>query len=286
MRRSLALVTLLLLAGCPSAPHTTEDKEVFIEPFRDPEYELARIGRLVPFPLAASEQPRAFSLERVFAGEEERVAKTQQLLAETRDDATPGAAVDPRNLEKPPTTLVFPDRIDVREGSACYLGHCLFLDRAGTALVHHFTLLVVNREKARVSVPVSSFVVLGDANDGKGPVPLTLLVAATDRAIKLPAEMDVPPGEQRTAHFFYSEKLRVSPILTARWTATVEDQKGGAERDVSFRGDLVRRYMARGAPLSPVEDRVARGLLDLAAPVGTRSDWIDPGLSAVPGAGK
>jgi hypothetical protein len=280
------LISLVAIAGCVNEPQTSADKEVFVEPFREPEYELARLGKVVPFPIQSSEQPRAYSLVRALDGDDERLRHTQQVLAETKDDGTEGPPVDPTKLEKPPTSLVFPDRIDVRQASACYLGHCLFFDRAGTSLIHHFTLLVVNRERTRLSVPVSSFVALGDLRDGNGPAPLEPLVAATDRAIKLPALMEVPPGEQRRAHFFYREKARVSPILTVRWAATVEDGRGGSAREVSFRGDLVRRYMTRGAPLSGLEDRVARGMLDFPEPIGTASDWTDPGLSAVPGSGK
>ncbi len=285
--RSFALVSLLALAaGCVNEPKTTADKEVFVEPFREPEYELARLGKVVPFPIQSSEQQRAFSLIRALDGDDERLRHTQQVLQETKDDGTEGPPVDPSKLEKPPTSLVFPDRIDVRQASACYVGHCLFFDRAGTALIHHFTLLVVNRERARLSIPVSSFVALGDLRDGNGPAPLALLVAATDRAIKLPAIMEIPPGEQRRAHFFYREKARVSPILSVRWAATVEDGRGGTTKEVAFHGELVRRYMAREAPLSGLEDRVARGMLDLPEPIGTASDWTDPGLSAVPGSSK
>jgi hypothetical protein len=263
--RSVALVSFLALAfGCASEPRSSADKEVYVEPFRPAEYELARLGRVVPFPIPSSEQPRAFSLVRALDGDDERLRHTQRVLSEPKDDGTEGPPVDPTKLEKPPTSLVFPDRIDVRQASACYLGHGLFFDRTGTGLIHHFTLLVVNREKGRLSFPVSSFVVLGDANDKSGPMPLERLVAATDRAIKLPATMDVPPGEQRRAHFFYRERLRVSPIASVRWAVTRENGAGGGgEREVAFRGELVRRYMARGAPVSPLEDRVARGMLDM-----------------------
>lgn len=290
MRSRLLISFVVFLGGCVNAPRTTQDKEVFVEPFREPEYELARLGRLVPFPLAPSEQPRAFSFARAFEGEDERFLRTQMILAGTQDEESsvddPTKRPDLKKLEKPPTSLVLPERVDVRTGSACYLGHCAFLDRTGTQVIHHVRLLVVNRERARVNVPVSSFAVLFDSSDGKGPMPLSFVVATTDRAVKIPSSMEVPPGEERTAHFFYVERSRISSVLSVRWTATIQDVRGGAERDVPFRGELVRRYSAKEAPLSPLEDRVARGSLEFPEPIGTRNDWIDPGLNAVPGSGK
>jgi hypothetical protein len=291
VRSPLPIAALVLaVAGCVEAPRTKQDKEVYVEPFREAEYELARLGRLVPFPLAPSEQPRAYSFARAFDGEDERSIRTQMILAGTQDESAdiddPKKRPDLKKIERPPTSLILPERIDVRTGSACYLGHSAFLDRAGTQVIHHVRLHVANRERARVDIPVSSFVVLFDSNDGAAPSPLAFIAATTDRAVKIPTTMDVPPGEERVAHFFYAERTRISPILSVRWTATVQDLRGGPERDVSFRGELVRRYIAKEAPLSPLEERVSRGNLDFPEPMGTRSDWIDPGLSAVPGAGK
>jgi hypothetical protein len=265
------VVALLPLAGCVGGPRTIERKEVYVEPGEEAQKELERLPHLVHFPLPDVDQPRAYSFARRLQGDEPPRGE----MGEEGE----------KKPDHPPTALVFPDRIDVREASGCYLGHCSFLARNGASVIHHVRLLVVNRERTLVTIPVSSFVLLGDMQDGNGPVPLTFLVAATDRSIKIPAAMEVPPGEQRLAHFFYAEKARVSPVLEVRWSATVDDGHGGVASDATMKGELVRRYVAPNAPLSPLEDRVARGLLDLPEPNGSRGDWLDPGLSAVPGGG-
>jgi hypothetical protein len=280
-RVALSFLVLVPLAACVSQPTATLTKEVFVEPFKESEVELERLNRVIPFPLVPEDQPRACSIDRPFEGESQRNDRVGVMTAEEGEKPQ-----DPRQQERPPTALVFPERSDARATSACYRGHCLFLDRSGTRFIHHVRLLVVNRERERVTVPVASFTVLGDKGDRGGPVKLDLLVAATDRAVKIPESMVVPPGEQRLAHFFYSEKARLSPILEVRWSALVADPKAGLDKEIVFRGDLVRRYVCQNAPLSPLEDRVRRGLLDLPDPGGTRNDWIDPGLSAVPGVGR
>ncbi|HZU97647.1 MAG TPA: hypothetical protein VFF73_13185 [Planctomycetota bacterium] len=279
LRASLALV--ILVAGCAIEPRTKATKEIFVEPFKEAEIELARLDKVVPFPCAPADQPRACCVERPFEGESQRSAKVATVTAPEGEKP-----VDPKEQEKPPTALLFPERADARPDSGCYLGHCLYLDRSGTKFIHHLRLLVVNREKERVAVPVGSFAVFADAGDRKGPVRLDLLIAATDRSIKIPDVMEVPPGEQRVAHFFYVEKARLSPILEVRWTALVADPRAAADRVVTLRADLCRRYVCEGAPLSPLEERIGRGDLNLPEPGGTRNDWIDPGLSAVPGVGR
>jgi hypothetical protein len=296
----LGLLAVVSSAACVTPPQTTARKEVFVEPFREAEYELARLSRTVPFPLDAAAQPRCFSLLRVLSGEDERAKKTRQLMAASAEesDEKDEAPPDPTKMEKPPTSLIFPDRVDARDVSACYLAHCVFLDRKGTGFIHHVTLLVVNRERVPVSIPIASFELAPDTGEAKDAgKTFGLIAAATDRGIKVPALMEVPPGEQRSAHLFFRETLSVTPILRVHWTATIEDGRtttfqagaardGAATRDVSFKGELVRRYACPDAPLSPLEDRIARGLLDLPEAQGSRSDWVDPGLSAVPGSGR
>jgi hypothetical protein len=295
VRTFLLFVTLVSTAACVAPPRTTERKEVFIEPFREADYELSRLSRVVPFPLPPETQPRCFSLLRLLTGEDERADKTRRLMAATGQEKDDRAdqPTDLTKLDKPPTTLIFPDRVDARDMSACYVAHCVFFDRRGTGFIHHVTLLVVNRERAPISVPVSSFQLSPEAGDVRDAgKTFTLLVAATDRGVKVPALIDVPAGEQRTAHFFYRETLEVTPILELRWTASIEDGRtrtgrdDARSRDIPFKGELVRRYVCQDAPLSPLEDRIARGLIDLPESVGTRSDWVDPGLSAVPGSGR
>jgi hypothetical protein len=277
-----ALLVVLLVSGCAIEPRTKATKEVFVEPFKEAEIELARLDKVVPFPCAPADLPRACSVERPFEGESQRAAKVAIVTAPEGEKPQ-----DPKEQEKPPTALLFPERPDARPSSGCYVGHSLYLDRSGTKFIHHLRLLVVNREKERVTVPVASFAVFADAGDRKGPVRLDLLIAATDRSIKIPDIMEIPPGEQRVAHFFYVEKARLSPILELRWSAFVADPRAGADRQLGpFRADLCRRYVCEGAPLSALEERIGRGDLNLPEPGGTRNDWIDPGLSAVPGVGR
>ncbi|MBI3723225.1 hypothetical protein HY251_04615 [bacterium] len=283
------------LAACTPPPKVADKKEVFVEPFRESWYELARMKRVMPFPLQDKEEPRCYSFARAFDSEDERWKRTQTLLAAAipgsdSDVDDPEKRPDPRTLEKPPSTLIFPDRVDVRQASACYLGHCAFLERRSrfkSGVIHHLKLLVVNREKRRLSVPIASFMVWRDSSDkDEGLVVLDLVAAATDRGVKIERSIDVPTNDQRIAHFFFREEYQVSPILQVKWTGIVEELNGAPPKEVPFRGELVRRYLCKQAPLSPLEDRIARGLLDLATPSNTRDDWVDPGLTAVPGVGK
>jgi hypothetical protein len=294
MRRALVVV-LLALAGCNTpSPRYRTDKETYVEapkggrlydrdePSGDP---VARLR--FKYPLDVIEVDRGYCIARPIHPSADRLVMNQAILISSTQEVPIGGAAPPSATapkDEPPMPLLwFPDRADVRDTSACYLGHVAFFEPEGLISqgrpIHHVRLHVENREPLTLEVGLTSFLLSTDLSDPRSE-PLTFVAATNDRGVTID-KIVVSPGSHETAHLFFREAGGLSPVLSAGWTVRIIAPDGAVEVK-TYGAKLVRRYVAREAPLTALEDAIARGqpLLELGTASGP---WIDPGLQSIGG---
>lgn len=290
-------------AGCATrAPRDVADREIYVEasesapicrecgrPFErgvehvEPDRQVARTR--FRFPFEHADVDRCFSVGRALSpAADARMAHLALLAGSAAEDAqgNEGETARPRELKREvPSLFWFPERADLRDQSACYVGHSAFLDgerglRARP--IHHLRLRVVNREPRRVEVPLTVFFLSPDPSDPRAE-PIPLVAATGDRGATV-EKLEVLPGGEGAAHLFFRETTGLSPVLRMRWVIRLVADDGTVEERL-LAATVVRRYVAREAPLSALEDRVSRG--EELSELNASGPWVDPGLQAVGG---
>lgn len=306
MRRAAALLALALLAGCSGPPPRDHaDKETYIEA-PPPKPPCEKCGRAYDhdessdplvlalrlrfkYPLDVVEVDRGYCIARAINPSSDRRVQNQAVLIdasqeEAMDGSAKPSATAPKE-ERPPALLWFPDRSDLRDTSACYLGHVAFFQQTGmlaeTRPIHHLRLRVVNREALTMEVGLRTFLLSSDLSDPNA-APIPFMAATNDRGVEI-EKLVLTPGSEETAHLFFHEQSGLSPVLSAAWTVRLTATDGEVE-ERSYGAKIIRRYVAREAPLTPLEDAISRGqpLLQLSNPSGP---WVDPGLQGIAGSG-
>jgi hypothetical protein len=290
MRRAPVVIVLALVAGCSStSTRVHADKETYVEapPHRPLDDEAIEPHPTFKYPLDVIEVDRGYCIARPINPSADGLITSQAILINSAQEEPIGAAQPsaPASKDEPPPLIWFPDRSDVRETSACYLGHVAFFEPESLIAqgrpMHHVRFHVVNREPLTLEVVLSSFLLSTDLSDPRSE-PLTFVAAANDRGFAID-KLVLPPGSDETAHLFFREAVSLTPVVSAGWTVRLVAPDGSVEQR-TYGARLVRRYVAREAPISPLEDAVSRdpSLLELET---ASAPWVDPSLEAIGGSG-
>ncbi len=299
MEKSTSLLILVLVCGCGVSADQVETgpKEVYVEAQR---VEVAT--HMLPYPLEPKSEGRAFVAIRDFAtGRGEVRRKLGTLIGQApTSKGSDGTEAEPFELDlsgyaprDPPSLLFFPDAVDLRAKSACYLAHSAYaasIYSPSRAFVHHLRLLVVNREGSTVTVPLRELrlerpsVMDAEARDAVAGSRRALAAMAGHSGGRI-TSLVVPARSARLAHLFFYDSGLPSSLLVS-WRVDLDVQRG-EETDSAqtwlFQATLLRRYVLVEGVISELEAKVGRGE-ELPKERRALEPWQEPKLSAIVGA--
>lgn len=301
--RISSLFTLALVCGCSTNVDSVETgpKEVYVEAQR-----VDAATNLLQYPLEPKSEGRAYVAVRDFATGRGEVRKKLGTLLDQRPDPEETnatgelAAKEPFELDlsaypprDPPSLLFFPDAIDLRAQSACYVGHSAYASSnysPSKAFLHHVRLLVVNREGSTVQVPLRELTLerpssmSADARDGIAGSARSVAAIAGHSGGRI-STLVIPPRSARVAHlFFYDSGLPASLLVSWRVDLDVErDEQVDTPQSWLFQTTLLRRYVLAEGELSELELKVGRGE-ELPKERRALEPWQEPKLAAIVGA--
>lgn len=299
---SVAAIFGCILAGCaaPVDAPTRDLKEAYVEAPRG-----TVVVQLVPYPLSAKEEDRAYVAVRDFVGGRgEGQRKLTRLLIpddaplepkpKTKTKTKPGEkpkVEEPKPIalapHKTPSLLLFPEKISARRLSACYLGHSAYARRNYSPLVevvHHLRVLIVNRETGPLRLDVRTLTLEPTPSGIPGEPAgkdsgITRLVATNAKGERLDS-LQIPPEGDRLLHVFFTTRKQL-PSLLVRWEVERAAAAAPGQRRVwTFSATLSRRYIVQNGVVSALERRVALGVpLPAASP--EPGPWSEPRISPI-----